>query len=140
MNTLQQTTAPAKPPIPGGLGFIAGLNIIGGIVMIIRVFANHHNSDAAVFLLFVGLVSVLVGVGLHGLRRWALITAIGGYILNILVGLGSQNPVAVLVPALILCYLCTPKVRAAFFAPPAPAPLPRVTDAEIDVETDAKKV
>lgn len=129
MNTIQQATAPAKPPIPGGIGFIAGLNIIGGIVMIIRVFANHHNGDVAVFLLFVGLFSVLVGVGLHGLKRWALFAAIGGYILNILVGLASQNPIAVLVPALILCYLCTAKVRAAF-APPAPPALPHETDAK----------
>jgi hypothetical protein len=139
MNTLQQATAPVKPSLPGAIGFIAGLNIIGGIVMIILVFANHHNSDAAVFLLFAGLFSVLVGVGLVSLKRWALFAAIGGYILNILIGLGSLNPVAVLVPALILCHLCTAKSRAAFFAPPAPPALPRVTDAEIDVEADAKK-
>lgn len=140
MNTLQQATAPVKPAIPGGIGFIAGLNIIAGIVSIISVFSNHLNSNVSVFLLFVGLFCVLVGVGLLSLKRWALFTVIGGYILNILVGLGSQNPIAVIVPAAILYYLGTEKVRAAFFAPPAPAPLPRVTDAEIDVETDAKKV
>ena len=45
MNTIQQATAPAKPPIPGGIGFIAGLNIIGGVAMTIRVFTNGYSSN-----------------------------------------------------------------------------------------------
>lgn len=71
----------------------------------------------------------MVGGGLLSRQRWALVLAIGGYIVNILVGLASQNPLAVIVPAVILYYLCTEKVRAAF-APPAPPALPHETDAK----------
>lgn len=140
MNTIQQANAHGKVAIPGGLGFIAWLNIIGGISMIIRIFGNHHINNAGAFLLLMGLVSVLIGVGLLGLKRWALVTAIGGYIVNILFGLASQNPIAVIVPAAILCYLCSKKVRTAFFPSPAQPALPRVTDVGIDVETNANKV
>lgn len=45
MNTIEHATAPVKIARPGGLGCIAGLNIIGGVAMTIRVFTNGYSGN-----------------------------------------------------------------------------------------------
>ncbi len=59
MNTIDQATVPAKVVRPAGLGFIAGLNIIGGLAMTIRVFNNGYSSNEAGIWLIAGLLSIL---------------------------------------------------------------------------------
>lgn len=129
MNTIEQATAPGKAARPAGVGFIAGMNMIIGVATLIGVFTHRFSSNEAGIWLIAGLFSIVVGGGLLGLQRWALFLAKAGYILNALAGLVGQNPIAFIVPALILYYLSTDQVRVAF-APPALPMLPQGTEAK----------
>lgn len=129
MNTIEQATAPAKVARPAGITFIGGMNLIAGVVLIIGAFSNPYGGNEAGILFIMGLISLVVAGGLLSLKCWALFIAKAGYVLNILIGLMSQNPFAVIVLVVILCYLYTDGVRAAF-APPASPALPQEADAK----------
>jgi len=120
-----------KTQRPLGVSLLGGLHAFAGPICIIVAFGASNGAQAAV-LFAVGIYALSVGIGLLRLRAWARPLAIGGYVLNIVAGIAQRNPIAIVIALLLIAYLCSAKVKAAF-APHAltstAAPAPTVSEA-----------
>jgi hypothetical protein len=88
--------------------------------------AGSNGAQGAI-LFAAGIYALSAGIGLLRLRSWARWMAIVGYVLNIIAGVAQPNPIAVIIAVLLIAYLCSAKVKAAFAphtlaATPAPTP------------------
>lgn len=115
---------------PGGVTFLAILNIFGSVVMgfasLGAVYEMSELQDpgaTAFYGLFMGTLAVftiMIVVGLLKLRNWARITAIIIYGVSVLIGLidlATGNPLGlfqIVVPLIIVVYLNRQHVRQAF--------------------------
>ena len=102
---------------PRGVGYLGWFNAVSGVVCLLTSFGSNTGPGAA-GLFIGGIFSLVVGVGLLQLRPWARPIAIVGYILNIVVGIAQVHPLAIIVSAMILGYLYTASVKAAFASAP----------------------
>jgi hypothetical protein len=112
----------AKIKRPAMITAIGALNMIVGALVMLIAFVAPKGAQGA-FLLGLGLCTVAVGVGLIRLRPWGRWAAIGGYIVNIVVGIAQANPLAILIPSLLLAYLFSDGAKAAFALCRKEAPL-----------------
>jgi hypothetical protein len=103
----------SKRSRPLGIAVIGWINIVGGVVIALAGFAPQA-APAGPVLVFAGILSVALAVALLRLQRWARVTFIALYVLNSAVGLAEMNPIAVVVSALLIAYLLSPKVKDAF--------------------------
>jgi hypothetical protein len=97
---------------PAGIVVIALLNIILGAVFTVMGLSASTGFDGITVL--AGAVSILVSIGLLGLRRWAWWLAVILYAINIIVGLTFSNPMMSIMGLLISTYLWSSGVRQAF--------------------------
>jgi hypothetical protein len=104
-----------------GLPVLGTVNIVGGAVMVL-IALDAKSTAAATLTMLIAFGSVAMGIGLIKGRRWAWKLAIAGYGLNVLLGLLSLNPVAVIMAAAILLYLNSTNVRAIFGGSPIEGP------------------
>ena len=102
-----------KSQRPLGISLLGWLHAIAGpICMVVAVGSSNAAQGALLFALAVYALSV--GIGLLRLRSWARPMAIVGYVLNIIGGVAQPNPIAVIISVLLIVYLCSAKVKAAF--------------------------
>ncbi len=114
---------------PGGVTFLAGLNIVGAVIVgIIGLVAVQFLQDASLAALYgtigigVMVFNITISVGLLRLKNWARIIAIVGYSLGALGGLitlASGDPLGLFqlaVAIAIITYLSRRHVRQAFGA------------------------
>ena len=103
----------SKRTRPVGIAIIGWINIVAGGVFTLAGFAPLE-TGLGPLLVLMGVVSIVFGVGLLRLQRWARVTGIILYVLNVAGGLAQKNPIAAVVAALLIAYLLSPKVREAF--------------------------
>ena len=92
---------------------ISILNVVGGVFMMFASLRLGIKAEG-VLPLAVGLFSFVVGIGLFRLHSWARKAAIGGYILNGVIGLEDTNIIILTIASLILIYLFSQGVKDAF--------------------------
>ena len=92
---------------------ISILNVVAGAFMMFASLRLETTAEG-VPLFVVGFFSFIVGIGLFRLRSWARKAAIGGYILNGVMGLADANIIVLAIASLILTYLFSPGVEDAF--------------------------
>lgn len=97
-------------------GLIAGLGVYNAVVGLFFMVASvgAPQGAASAFLFGAGLFALVVGIGLFQMQPWARFAAIAGYIVNIIDAFIHPNVLGALIGALILAYLVSPTVKAAF--------------------------
>lgn len=111
----------SKKKRPGGITFLGWFNAVVGCVFMLAALGSK-TGPAAVSLLIAGAFSVIAGVGLLRLSGWGRVLAIIGYVLNIIGGIVQFNPIVIAVAGLVLAYLYSAQVKAAFALHPSPKP------------------
>lgn len=107
---------------PGGVTFVAVLNIIGGSIVALLGLALATPLSPGYGLVLVGSAAfaIVVAAGLLKLQNWARILAMVGYGINIVTGLinlAGGSPAGLLqigIAAAVIFYLCRPQVRECF--------------------------
>lgn len=98
---------------PGGISFIAGINLLGAVVVLLAAFGVDDSAvTAALFAL--GALALTMAIGLLGMRPWARWAAIASYVLNCILSLVQFNPIALIVSGLLIRYLLSDPVATAF--------------------------
>jgi len=102
-----------KSQRPGPIAVLGVYNAGIGSFFIVASLGAPENIERS--LLFgAGLFALVVGIGLFHMQPWARSAAIGGYIVNIIGAFIHPNVFGALIAALILAYLVSPTVKAAF--------------------------
>jgi hypothetical protein len=102
-----------KSQRPLGISLLGGFHAVAGPLCMVVAVASSNGAQGA-FLFAAGIYAVSAGIGLLRLRSWARSMAIAGYVLNIIEGVVQPNPIAVIIAVLLIAYLCSAKVKAAF--------------------------
>lgn len=104
---------------PVGITILGTINIIGGIFLMVLGFSVLAESPFVFWLFFVlGAFTIVVSLGLLGLKSWARVCAIIGYLLNFFTSLVSlpDSLFALIISSLILIYFFTDNVKRVFTA------------------------
>ena len=102
-----------KSQRPLGISLLGGFHAVAGPLCMVVAVASSNGAQGAI-LFAAGIYALAVRIGLLRLRSWARPVAIGGYVLNTIGGVAQPNPIAVVITMLLIAYLCSAKVKAAF--------------------------
>lgn len=103
----------SKGKRPAMIGVLGVLNVLGGVLFTLAAFAAPQGVQGAA-LACGGILGIVVGADLFRLRPWARWTAIGAYLVNIVVAAAEAKPLPLVVMAILVAYLLSPGVKVAF--------------------------
>jgi uncharacterized membrane protein (DUF2068 family) len=104
------------------LAFLNGLLAILGAITVMYLGIGTGLGIIGIFILALGILSIIYGWGLWTLKSWAWILAIIGSVLGLIANIAaavssgdySSNLLSAIINAIIVWYLFRPEVKAAF--------------------------